>query len=40
MDSRLSKEVYAATSMRSFAKPEHREAPRASLADRLRRDTP
>jgi Ca-activated chloride channel family protein len=40
MDPRLSKEVYAAASMRSFAKPEHRAAPRASLADRLRRDTP
>ncbi|MGG5807714.1 vWA domain-containing protein [Falsiroseomonas sp. CW058] len=38
LDPRLSKEIYAAASMRSFAKADHRAAPRAALSERLRRD--
>ena len=33
---RMAKELYMASAMRSFSKPDHRSAPRASLADRLR----
>lgn len=40
LDPRLRKEIYAAASMRTFAKEDHRAAARASLSDRLRRDTP
>lgn len=40
LDPRLRKEIYAAAYMRNASKPDHRTAPRASLADRLRRDAP
>ena len=37
-DPRLRKDLYAAASMRAFAKEDHRSASRASLSERLRRD--
>jgi hypothetical protein len=40
LDPRLRKELYMASASRAFSKPEHRAAPRRSLAERLRRDTP
>ena len=40
LDPRLRKELFAAASMRSFSQADHRAAPRPSLFDRLRRDTP
>lgn len=38
LDPRLRKELYATTVLRSFSRADHRSAPRAPLADLLRRD--